>query len=51
MMDDSVRQAPLVMDGATFRALGHRLVDQGAFVLRHKPVRSITSAIEHVGYC
>jgi aromatic-L-amino-acid decarboxylase len=28
MMDDSVRQAPLAMDAATFRALGHRLVDQ-----------------------
>ncbi|MBA2305031.1 MAG: aspartate aminotransferase family protein [Acidobacteria bacterium] len=28
MRDDSVRQAPLAMDAAAFRALGHRLVDQ-----------------------
>ena len=28
MKDDPVRQAPLAMDAATFRALGHRLVDQ-----------------------
>ena len=28
MTEDSARQAPLAMDAATFRALGHRLVDQ-----------------------
>ena len=28
MKDDPVRQAPLAMNAATFRALGHRLVDQ-----------------------
>jgi aromatic-L-amino-acid decarboxylase len=28
MTDDSVRHAPLAMDAAMFRALGHRLVDQ-----------------------
>ena len=41
MIDDSVRQAPLAMDAAAFRALGHRLVDQLAEsldALPHKPV-------------
>jgi glutamate/tyrosine decarboxylase-like PLP-dependent enzyme len=38
---DETRRAPLAMDGATFRALGHRLVDQlAAFLdaLPHGPV-------------
>lgn len=42
MMDDSVRQAPLVMDGATFRALGHRLVDQLAACLDAVPRGPVT---------
>ena len=40
-MGDEIRRAPLAMDGATFRALGHRLVDQlAAFLdaLPHGPV-------------
>jgi hypothetical protein len=28
MREDPVRQAPLAMDAAAFRAIGHRLVDQ-----------------------
>src|SRR5687767_15555667 len=42
MMDDSVRQAPLVMDGATFRALGHRLVNQLAACLDAVPRGPVT---------
>ncbi len=30
MDSDSLRHSPLAMDAATFRALGHRLVDQVA---------------------
>ena len=37
MKDDSVRGAPLAMDAATFRALGHRLVDQLAASLEAVP--------------
>lgn len=42
MMDGSVRHAPLVMDGATFRALGHRLVDQLAACLDAVPRGPVT---------
>ncbi|HJZ75609.1 MAG TPA: aspartate aminotransferase family protein [Vicinamibacterales bacterium] len=41
-MGDSVRQAPLAMDAATFRALGHRLVDQLAALLASVPERPVT---------
>ena len=40
MKDDSVREAPLAMDAATFRALGHRLVDQLAASLEAVPAWS-----------
>ena len=42
MTDDSVRQAPLVMEGAMFRALGHRLVDQLAACLDAVPRGPVT---------
>jgi glutamate/tyrosine decarboxylase-like PLP-dependent enzyme len=42
MMDDPVRQAPLAMDGAAFRALGHRLVDQLAEFLDALPRGPVT---------
>jgi glutamate/tyrosine decarboxylase-like PLP-dependent enzyme len=42
MMDDPVRQAPLAMDAATFRALGHRLVDQLAASLDALPRGPVT---------
>jgi aromatic-L-amino-acid decarboxylase len=41
-VDDSVRHAPLAMDGATFRALGHRLVDQLAQLLESMPHGPVT---------
>jgi glutamate/tyrosine decarboxylase-like PLP-dependent enzyme len=41
-MDDPVRQAPLAMDAATFRALGHRLVDQLAASLDALPRGPVT---------
>ena len=44
MKDDSVRQAPLAMDAATFRALGHRLVDQLAASLEAVPHGPVTPA-------
>jgi aromatic-L-amino-acid/L-tryptophan decarboxylase len=37
-----MRDAPLVMDRATFRALGHRLVDQVAEFLETLPQRPVT---------
>jgi glutamate/tyrosine decarboxylase-like PLP-dependent enzyme len=42
MKDDSGRQAPLAMDAATFRALGHRLVDQLAASLEALPRGPVT---------
>ena len=42
MMDDSVRHAPLAMDAAAFRALGHRLVDQLAESLDALPRGPVT---------
>ena len=42
MSRDSVRQAPLAMDAATFRSLGHRLVDQLAELLASVPDRPVT---------
>jgi len=39
---DTVRQAALAMDAATFRALGHRLVDQVAELLASVPQRPVT---------
>ena len=44
MKDDSVREAPLAMDAATFRALGHRLVDQLAASLEAVPHGPVTRA-------
>jgi len=42
MDSDSVRHAPLAMDAATFRALGHRLVDQVAAFLESLPQGPVT---------
>jgi aromatic-L-amino-acid/L-tryptophan decarboxylase len=39
---DSGRQAPLAMDAATFRKLGHRLVDQIAGFLESLPLGPVT---------
>lgn len=39
---DSSRHAPLAMDAATFRTLGHRLVDQVAGLLESLPLRPVT---------
>ena len=44
MKDDSVREAPLAMEAATFRALGHRLVDQLAASLEAVPRGPVTRA-------
>ena len=38
----SGRQSPLAMDAATFRALGHRLVDQVAELIESVPRRPVT---------
>src|SRR5262249_46344317 len=38
----SGRQSPLAMDAATFRTLGHRLVDQVAEFLESVPCRPVT---------
>ena len=40
--DDSGRHAPLAMDAATFRKLGHRLVDQLAGFLESLPLGPVT---------
>src|SRR5262245_52104148 len=40
--DDDVRHAPLAMTAATFRTLGHRLVDQVAELLESVPLRPVT---------
>ena len=40
--DDGERRAPLAMDAAEFRALGHRLVDQVAALLESIPQRPVT---------
>ena len=42
MNEDSVRQTPLAMDAATFRAIGYRLVDQVADFLEALPRRPVT---------
>ena len=42
MDGDSIRHAPLAMDAATFRALGHRLVDQLADFLESLPRGPVT---------
>jgi aromatic-L-amino-acid decarboxylase len=42
MDSDSVRHSPLAMDAATFRALGHRLVDQVATLLEAVPRGPVT---------
>ena len=39
---DSIRHAPLAMDAAKFRALGHRLVDQVAEFLESLPRGPVT---------
>ncbi len=39
----AAREAPLVMDADTFRALGHRLVDQVAAFLESVPHRPVTT--------
>ena len=39
---DSGRHAPLAMDSATFRRLGHRLVDQVAGFLESLPLGPVT---------
>jgi aromatic-L-amino-acid/L-tryptophan decarboxylase len=41
-MTDSIRHAPLAMDPATFRALGHRLVDQLAELVASVPGGPVT---------
>jgi aromatic-L-amino-acid/L-tryptophan decarboxylase len=41
-MNEDVRQTPLAMDAATFRALGYRLVDQVADFLDALPRRPVT---------
>jgi len=43
-MDKDTRQAPLDMDGETFRRLGHRLVDQVASYIDSIPGRPVTQA-------
>jgi aromatic-L-amino-acid decarboxylase len=40
--DGALRRSPLAMDAATFRALGHRLVDQLAEFLETLPRRPVT---------
>lgn len=42
MDGDSIRHSPLAMDAATFRALGHRLVDQLAEFLESLPRGPVT---------
>ena len=42
MDNDFIRQSPLAMDGVTFRALGHRLVDQIATFLESLPRGPVT---------
>lgn len=41
-MGEGDRRAPIAMDSATFRALGHRLVDQLAVLLDSLPTRPVT---------
>jgi aromatic-L-amino-acid decarboxylase len=42
MDDDSVRHSPLAIDAATFRAMGHRLVEQVATFLESVPRGPVT---------
>ena len=42
LVADSIRHAPLAMDAAAFRDLGHRLVDQVAELLASIPQRPVT---------
>ena len=42
MNGDSDRHAPLAMDTATFRSLGHRLVNQVAGFLESLPLMPVT---------